>query len=386
MVGYSFWGFLGDKKYNKIYDEISTPDGNAFYSWCIIRELQKRGQEVIKIMPDRDKFGYSLLDGDLFNSWCREDRHYAYKNSRSIDYSNANVNLFELWDGVKLYEADYILHEWRMQIPGRNTYRNVDDVLNADKDWQPDLFIQDCLIEYCKEKSIKLIIFDLDYKLSEQEASYLSSFAKVIELGNKWKDSSIITSKKVNIPFDFTKIDNFADKYRKSGRRSNNLVYVGNRYERDWCIDKYITKNLKDVKVYGNWIESNRDSKERWPYINFGTRLQTSDMIRVYNDSVCTILLAKEDYCKYEFMTARIVESVFYNCVPLFIEEYGDNVINKYAGAYKDFLMVKSDVDIIDRYTRLKQYPMLHIDILNYLKRRLHFMDVVYFVDELEKL
>jgi hypothetical protein len=109
-------------------------------------------------------------------------------------------------------------------------------------------------------------------------------------------------------------------------------------------------------------------------------------MIRVYNDSVCTILLAKEDYCKYEFMTARIVESVFYNCVPLFIEEYGDNVINKYAGAYKDFLMVKSDVDIIDRYTRLKQYPMLHIDILNYLKRRLHFMDVVYFVDELEKL
>ena len=42
-VGYSYWGFLGDKKLDEKFNEVSTPDGNAFYSWSIIREIQKRG-------------------------------------------------------------------------------------------------------------------------------------------------------------------------------------------------------------------------------------------------------------------------------------------------------------------------------------------------------
>jgi hypothetical protein len=389
MVGYSFWGFLGDRKYDKDYKEVSTPDGNAFYSWCIINELFGRGQEVVKIMPDRDKYGYELLGKDLFNSWCREGRSYAYKVSRSIDYSNeifSKVYLFSKWDSIKLYKADYILHEWRMEIPGRNTYSNIDGVQFVVDGWQPDLFIQDCLLEYCRDRGVKLVIFDLDYKLSNDTARWISGFSKIIELGDKWNNIYGVESKRVSIPFDFTRVDYFINRYVKSNRRSNNLVYVGNRYERDWCIDKYLTENLKSVMVYGNWLESDRDSKERWPYINFGKRLQTSEMMDAYTDSVCTILFAKMEYCDYGFVTARIIESVFYNCIPLFIEEYGDDVITRYAGAFKDFLTVRSDEDIIDRYTRLKQQPTLHLDILNYLKKRLRFMDVVYFVDELEKL
>jgi glucosamine 6-phosphate synthetase-like amidotransferase/phosphosugar isomerase protein len=38
-VGYFYWGFLGDKKFNIKLKEVSTPDGNAFYSWSILKDL-----------------------------------------------------------------------------------------------------------------------------------------------------------------------------------------------------------------------------------------------------------------------------------------------------------------------------------------------------------
>ena len=55
--GYSYWGFLGDTKMDKDGNLLSTPDGNAFYSWSIIRQLQKDGYVVVQVMPDRDRTG-----------------------------------------------------------------------------------------------------------------------------------------------------------------------------------------------------------------------------------------------------------------------------------------------------------------------------------------
>ena len=47
-------------------------------------------------------------------------------------------------------------------------------------------------------------------------------------------------------------------------------------------------------------------------------------------------------------MTARIIEAVFYGCVPLFIEEYGEDCIKKYAGIYSQDLTVSTKSDIIN--------------------------------------
>ena len=77
-IGYSFWGYLGDLKFDPEGNLASTPDGNAFYSWSIISEALKRGYSVKRIMPDRDAVGYKMLHKYLFNSWCREDREKAY--------------------------------------------------------------------------------------------------------------------------------------------------------------------------------------------------------------------------------------------------------------------------------------------------------------------
>lgn len=362
MVGYYFWGFLGDRKYNDKYEEISTPDGNAFYSWSIIRELQLRGEEVTLLALDRDAFGYEKLRGNLFSTFAKNERQNAYEK--------LNVGA--------LKNMKYAIIEWRWEIPGRNDEATKK---NNFSNWQPDLELMERAIKLCNDNNIPFVIFDLDYKLTNADIEKYN-IKYVIELGDKWCHSDIVVGKQVKIPFDFSHINEFELK----NKFDNSLVYVGNRYERDWCIDKYIPEDLEDCMIYGNWKESGRDSEQRWNKLKFGKRLQTSEMPEVYSNSIATILLAKDEYCKMGFMTARIIEAVFYGCVPLFISEYGDDVISEYAGKCATFLTVHSKRNVIDTINILKKDVQLRNDIILYLRKHLRFMDAKFFIDDVEEL
>ena len=383
-IGYSFWGFLGDMKFTPFGKLASTPDGNAFYSWSIINELQKRGHDVFFMMPDRDADGIAVIGRDImFNSWASDKRRSAYDNaikcmSTMDDYMLTKRSVFGFWDAAGCNDLDVILHEWRMEIPGRNTEECRDVLKN---DWQSDLFIQNCVIDYCEERDIKLVVFDLDYKVTEGDIDKMMSRGidvTVLELGNKWKDKE--WAKKVFIPFDFTSIYEFKPECFVNDK----LVYVGNRYERDWCIDKYIPTDMDGVAVYGNWDEGGRDSKKKWPGIDFRHRLQTCEMHDVYSDSATTILLAKRDYCEFGFMTARIIEALFYCSVPLFIEEYGDELIEQFAGGASGYLTVRSVDDVVKKSNELFTNYTMRCTIINNMRERVRkFMDVKFFVDEL---
>lgn len=370
-VGYSYWGFLGDIKMNKSFERLSTPDGNAFYSWSIIQALQSSGNNVTLIMPDRDEPGFFKLGGKIFSAWLEKKRIKAYKKANKIAYSPFTNNttkedIFNLWDRNGVNDMDFILHEWRMEIPGRNT-----DDARMNGFWQPDLFLQECLIEYCKINNKKLIIFDLDYKLKEEQFENIKEFASIIELGKKWQNTRFADkAKTVYIPFDFSCINNF----RIKDDTNTSLVYVGNRYERDWCIDKYIPETLENCTVYGNWKEAGRDSESKWPLIKFGKRLQTDEMHEVYGNSVCTILLAKTEYCTYGFMTARLIESIFYGTVPLFIEEYGENVIKEFAGIYSELLTVTNKNDVISAIKFFEENALERKRVISYLREYLGTM------------
>ena len=382
-IGYSYWGFLGDRKYDDNGNLLSTPDGNAFYSWSIINKFIEDGHEVLGIMPDRDEPGFRFENHDLFSSWCKSIRSSAYIHMRHVEYGDfftmdyrdilTKEAIMDVWDEYyKLSEYDVIIHEWRMPIPGRNTEDDIDS-----ENWQPDLFIQDALIRYCIKNNIKLIIFDLDYKIPRDLVEYFVYETKniyIFELGDKWKEIAYETNgrcRKVYIPFNFRYIDYFKPK----NKFSDKLVYVGNRYERDWCIDKYL-KNVPGVKVFGNWLEGNRHSDKQWPTINFGKRLQTSDMYEAYSNSAATILLAKKEYCENRFMTARILEAIFYGCVPLFIEEYGERTIEQYAGKYAEELTVRNYEDVIRISEKLNKDSEFRNKVLSYLRTHLSFMDV----------
>ena len=399
-IGYSFWGFLGDKKMDKNFNILSTPDGNAFYSWCIIRELQRDGFTCVSIMPDRDKYWYEYCEYGrenavhpyseyAFGAWCTVDRTKAYELMEKTDYSlfdGTKESLYKIWLSQGYDSLSFILHEWRMEIIGRNDKETMGRYFNGELiDFQPDYFIQECLIDFCADYNIPLIIFDLDYKLSEDMFVKLLEINKetyLLELGFKWSRkygySTVDHIYHVEIPFDFDYM--YAYPHLLNAGIEYNLIYVGNRYERDWCIDKYIPQDLSYVKVYGNWLESGRDSKDRWPNIDFGGRLQTYDMMDVYSSSVATILLAKEEYCKYSFMTARILEAIFYGTIPLFIEEYGKDTIEKYAGIYAEFLTVRNKEDVKEKINILRHDMVVRFYILKYLKNHLSFMDVRNFI------
>ena len=69
-LGYSYWGFLGDYKEDHLGNALSTPDGNASYSWSIIHEAQSRGHEVYLMQQDRD--------------WPAYKRHGPDKDRKSV--------------------------------------------------------------------------------------------------------------------------------------------------------------------------------------------------------------------------------------------------------------------------------------------------------------
>lgn len=371
-IGYSYWGFLGDKKLSRDFKPLSTPDGNAFYSWSIIHDLIKNGHEVVKVMPDRDKPGYELYGDDLFSSFAKQKRSKAYTSSASITYPEdmsecTLCDVFDIWDNSGLNECDQILLEWRMLIKGRNDF----DSRSKGIDWQPDYFLQCCLIQYCIVRSIALTVFDLDYKLTEMQARQLKEEVKnvrIFELGTKWKDEHPdIQAETVAIPFDFDEIYTFKPQVKTNMK----LVYVGNRYERDWCIYKYIPKSDSGVVLYGDWLESNRDSIVRWPRINFKHRVTASEMPAIYQDAATTVLLAKEDYCKYHFMTARLLEAVFYGTVPLFIEEYGKDFVKKLVGSYANVLTVHSEADVSKKMNDFCKGVSARVRVVNGLREEL---------------
>lgn len=378
-IGYGFWGFLGDKKFNSKGEELSTPDGNAFYSWSIIRALQKAGHEVYALMPDRDAPGIMKMGKNLFETFATEERYEAYGQTKNyIDYDNylgdLISNVHDVEDAIEDEEVDVVIWEWRMPIPGRNI-----DVEIVSPSFQPDFMLQDKLLNHFKQKHIPVYVFDLDYKVNDEDIEKYN-IAGIIELGNKWINYRKCKATSVYIPFGFECINDFEIK-----DPTELMVYIGNRYERDWCIDKYIPGNLEGVTVHGNWLESGRDSAQKWPNIKFGKRLQLSEMYEAYSKAAVTPLLAKEEYCKHSFMTARLIEAVFYGCVPLIIEEF--DFPNAYlANDLVEKLTIHSKEELVEKAKYYMEHPDERKEIIRILRHELRQMDAKFFVEDFMNL
>ena len=109
-------------------------------------------------------------------------------------------------------------------------------------------------------------------------------------------------------------------------------------------------------------------------------------MYDAYSNSIATILLAKKEYCEMEFMTARIIEAVFYGTVPLFIKEYGQGTIMEYAGKYAEVLYVHSKDEVKEKVNILRNDMNLRKEIILYLRNHLRFMDCKFFVNDVLNL
>ena len=357
-IGYSFWGFLADIKMNK-GKKVSTPDGNAFYSWSIIHALLMSGHKVYRMMSNRDEEAVEKFGKVVFSSFAKEKRYNAYKS------------MIDEWPD----DLDVLLMEWRFPIPGRNC-TPYEDRHTGFFEYQPDLDLQNAMIEKYANTKTKIIIFDLDYKITEEDEKKLNPYC-ILETSNKPKNTS---SKRilVDIPFDFEEMNTFeirpADPIR-------HIVYVGNRYERDRIVNEYLAPLNLNIHLYGNWLEGGRDSFDRWPKFIYHDRISLIDFRDAYRNACATILLAKDEYLRSGFMTARILESIFFGTIPI-----GLNVFYKIEKYLPEYLIIKE----ADETRKIVNKSMFDFEWrkkeITKLRKNLEIMDCRNFVKTIEEI
>ncbi len=348
-VGYFFWGHLADVKVHGGV-AVNAPDGNAFYSWSIIKELQKRGHEVVRLAPDRDREAVSNQGRRAFGAFANNDRFESYRDM--LGYNSVDIK-----------ELDYIIMEWRWPIPGRNTVEDIGII-----DFQPDLVLMATLLTEASD--VPVVVLDLDYKMDSDLL-----VAWVLELG--WSRGE---HHHVEAPFDFSHINDF--EITKLHYDVPTITYIGNRYERDWAIDKYLTgASGIDIDVYGNWLAGQRNSDRRWPHITFHPQAQISQFRHIYQQASVSPLLLKQEYCDNGFMTARILECVFFGAIPAIIEEFRSPI------EYTPFpeLVIHSAEELNELARRANVDFDWRKKVIEGLREHLRFMDASHFIDKVEK-
>lgn len=358
-IGYSFWGFLGDIKLDEHGHNISSPDGNSTYCWSIIWELQRRGHTVYAMQKDRDTPAWKRYGSRIFASFSSDKREQAY---------------LDMIKGKKYPKLDVLLLEWRFIIPGRNDQFNPTN-MKFNGPCEPDLHRQLELLRYYSEKDTKIIIWDLDHKLTKED-EFMWTPHKIFE-------TSVIPRKlykertRVEIPFHIPDLNQFQTLPQNTKYK---LVYIGSRYERDDIITEWI-KPVSDVFpeeviFYGNWSKTLEDCKKKWPNISYNDRCTVLDFRHIYSEACACPLLAKKSYFETGFITARLWESLLFGTIPIGLKAFRG--INRYC-------TVVADVNnIIDVVHNLSNFDLIKRDKLRKENiEKIEFMDVSYFVNEM---
>lgn len=366
-IGYSFWGFLGDNKVDVDGKELSTPDGNATYSWTLMLEAMCRGHQVYLMQRDQDFNGWKQFKSGNFSAFNEAERNHVY--NRVIDTG-----------GAAFPELDVLLIEWRFPIPGRNCVKVKENGLpdfdgdfpNPDLKRQHEILRHYVLMNERRAGQTKIIFWDLDHKLTEHDEKLWHPDA-IFETSVRPRRLSMDRIR-VEPPCH---IDSLLQHIEKIDRNYKNvdLAYIGSRYERDEMIDRLhpIAEHCA-VKFHGKWDD---DAKKRWPAIAFGKRITTKDFLSCYSEALGVPLLAKKSYLECGFVTPRIWEALLFGAIPIGFKEHLG--IDQYVDRVVDWHEMP---DLIQ--------DLQHLDTQQYRQalgesvHKIRFMDAKHFVDKIE--
>jgi hypothetical protein len=305
------------------------------------------------MQENRDTHSIFSHGDDSFSAFSRNKRADVYMNTLQTN-------------GHDLPELDVLLVEWRWPIPGRNCGGAYSD---------PDLDRQTQLLRHYSGTKTKIIVWDLDHKLSYTDEM-------------TWRPDAIFETSvfprlqhtrrtRVEPPFV---IDDLLQFKTLDVHSLKKLVYVGSRYERDEIITEYV-KSTSDaypgqVEFYGNWSKTIDECKSLWPNISFRNRITTRGFRKAYGDAAACPLLAKKSYIKSGFMTPRVWESVLFGTIPVSIGEMYPEYTVHSAWSGRHMLGISMELSNLS----WKQRDLLRQE----LAHRMRFMDAKYFVDKIE--
>jgi hypothetical protein len=360
-IGYSYWGFLGD---NKIEGDshVSTPDGNATYSWSLLHEMQERGHQTFLMQKDRDFAGVARFGVANFASFSQQKRLAAWAAARQTY-------------GANFPELDVLLLEWRFPIFGRNCQPNSNGGITFNGVLQPDLARQYELLKHYKNGKTKIILWDLDHKLdvaSEKSWEPDAVFETAVRPRKLYKART-----RVEPPILISDLLQFPTRHNDPSRK---LVYVGSRYERDDVISEWVApvaeKYPNEVEFWGKWDGAD----QLWPSIGYHGRITVKEFRDAYGTACMVPLLAKQSYLENGFITPRPWEALLFGSLPvglgthLGIEDYvHPEHIALDSEHLSEIVQAVASYDIDTKH-------MLRSELVH----QLLFMDAAHFVDKIE--
>lgn len=367
-IGYLFRGFLADVKLDAAGNELSTPDGNATYSWCIEHECERRKHRLIPLGPNLDAPAGERLGEGMFAAYSQEKRCRSYERMIKRGWMRGSDRGFP--------DLDLVLVEWRWPIPGRNTQ---DDL--GKPGYQDDLVRQEAVLRHYSDRGTPIVAWDLDHKISQADEMtwFQSGIGAIIETSVRPK-LGLIPRYRVDPPFV---TEDLLQHPIDDRMPSHHLGYIGSRYERDETIDKWIGSiappNTHRVKFWGKW-EPADEVRARWPGVTFEGRIGVQGFRAAYSRVAAVPLLAKQSYYDCGFVTPRMAEAVLFGSIPIGLA--GHRGIEEYAAH------VASDPkDLLDIATRLRTIsPMRRSVFREEAAHKLSRVDARNFVDVLERL
>jgi hypothetical protein len=333
LIGYSFWGFLGD-------GVTDTPDGGRSHRRILIDGLIDRGHEIVFLQADRD-------------------------------LAEAGENLTETyrWD-AGLPEVDLLLLEYRWPIPGRNT------TACGTPGHTCDLHRQQQLLDHYTGAGLPTVIWDKDRQMAGDDPLRAAHGVTVCEAALHPTPGAAT----LLFPVHDGLLDAADAVALTTASRDLQLVYVGNQYDRDEEFDRYLASIAHKVRhvVVGKWTRT-----DRWPGVSFAGRIPFSQVRVLYQRALSTVLLLPERYASSGQMTQRLFESVLNGCLPLTPATIRDaNRFTPPALHVHDGADATTRIDVLNRYAGTAR----HAELLDGCLRRLDIFRLSRQLDRLDDI
>lgn len=311
------------------------------------------------------------LEGNLKTSgggavWTR----FLWKQLERYDYS---IQYFQKEDVRPLDDPnwkpaimpDVAIFCWRWMLPNVPQY--------AERNFSYER--QNALIRWCIRNKIPFFIHDQDLKMSDRERDFILYNDGKIATPSFFPERDEVSLHFPN-PYKFRKF---------TENRPNDLVYIGNNYERLDQTVRLIQKFSERVHTsfYGNWVEAGPGRNPEqitglFPHVDFRGRLDQSLVIEELSKSRGTVMLHKEEYGPRGFTTIRWAETAAAGVLPFIPSEFqlpsiykplfnplcvsdGDQMLWRYAEIKKEdeYKIIQNVRKFVDTFMRAEPWLRL---------------------------
>jgi hypothetical protein len=216
-------------------------------------------------------------------------------------------------------ELDYLFIRWRWDLGIEN-----DERLNK----------QRSVLNHYLGTDTKIFVWDDDFKMSPAWRNRLFgeysnvSFVEISETAHEEQALSYIPYPlKIDKDLALSRVLSPAGTGHGDHLDTNlNLVYVGNNYDREEFVDRYVTSVASyypgSVHFYGNWHKYDTDISQRYSHIGFHPKVNKSMCKWLYQHAVAVPMLAKDVYFKRGHITPRLYETVMAGGIPIGFDRF----------------------------------------------------------------